>query len=222
MRPARAASWRRPRTRRARPANTWVSVALTYRGLEALGVPQDSLDSFAWEFRQGMAARRRRSATRARAPRALGAAARNERRARRAHGARARPGRARGRARRAPATALRASCRASRRSGARTATRSRTGTEPFGFRDGIGHPAIEGSGIPGTNPREAPFKAGEFVLGYPDETGGFPPMPQPEVLGRNGTYVVFRKLHQRVAAFRALPEGQRAQPRGARSSSRRR
>ena len=27
-------------------------------------------------------------------------------------------------------------------------------------------------------------------------------MPQPEVLGRNGTYVVFRKLHQRVAAFR--------------------
>ena len=27
-------------------------------------------------------------------------------------------------------------------------------------------------------------------------------MTQPEVLGRNGTYVVFRKLHQRVAAFR--------------------
>ena len=37
--------------------DTWVSVALTYPGLEALGVPQDSLDSFAWEFRQGMAAR---------------------------------------------------------------------------------------------------------------------------------------------------------------------
>ena len=27
-------------------------------------------------------------------------------------------------------------------------------------------------------------------------------MPRPEVLGKNGTYVVFRKLHQRVAAFR--------------------
>ena len=38
-------------------ADTWVSVALTYTGLNALGVPQDSLDSFAWEFRQGMAAR---------------------------------------------------------------------------------------------------------------------------------------------------------------------
>jgi len=27
-------------------------------------------------------------------------------------------------------------------------------------------------------------------------------MPQPEVLGRNGTYAVVRKLHQRVEAFR--------------------
>src|SRR5215471_19977787 len=38
-------------------ADTWVSVALTYQGLKALGVPNDSLDSFAWEFQQGMAAR---------------------------------------------------------------------------------------------------------------------------------------------------------------------
>src|SRR5262245_32780383 len=38
-------------------ADTWVSVALSYQGLKALGVPQESLDSFAWEFRQGMAAR---------------------------------------------------------------------------------------------------------------------------------------------------------------------
>ena len=38
-------------------ADTWVSLALTYHGLKALGVPQHSLDSFAWEFRQGMAAR---------------------------------------------------------------------------------------------------------------------------------------------------------------------
>ena len=38
-------------------ADTWVSVALTYQGLKALGVPQESLDSFSWEFRQGMASR---------------------------------------------------------------------------------------------------------------------------------------------------------------------
>jgi Dyp-type peroxidase family len=72
----------------------------------------------------------------------------------------------------------------------------------FGFADGIGHPAVEGSGIPGTNPYEVPLKAGEFVLGYEDETHNLPPIPQPEVLGRNGTYAVFRKLHTRVAAFR--------------------
>jgi len=33
--------------------HAWVSVAFTYQGLKALGVPQDSLDSFVPEFRQG-------------------------------------------------------------------------------------------------------------------------------------------------------------------------
>ena len=35
----------------------WVTVAFTHEGLKALGVPQESLDSFAPEFREGMAAR---------------------------------------------------------------------------------------------------------------------------------------------------------------------
>ena len=73
--------------------------------------------------------------------------------------------------------------------------------EAFGFRDGISHPAVEGSGIPGSNPQEAPLKAGEFILGHVDETGDLAPVPQPDALGRNGTYVVFRKLYQDVAAF---------------------
>lgn len=77
-----------------------------------------------------------------------------------------------------------------------------TEREHFGFKDGISHPAVEGSGIPGSNPQERPLKAGEFVLGYPDEGGSLPVMPSPEVLGRNGTYIVSRKLRQRVAAFR--------------------
>jgi Dyp-type peroxidase family len=76
------------------------------------------------------------------------------------------------------------------------------GREQFGFKDSISEPAVEGTGILGSNPHEAPLKAGEFVLGYEDENGDLPPIPQPEVLGRNGTYVAFRKLHQRVAAFR--------------------
>src|SRR6188472_2977772 len=41
----------------------------------------------------------------------------------------------------------------------------------FGYKDGISHPDIEGSGIPPTNPAKAPFKAGKFVLGYPNESG---------------------------------------------------
>src|SRR5204863_6894604 len=45
----------RPSTDPARDA--WITAAFTYQGLKALGVPQDSLDSFAPEFRQGMAAR---------------------------------------------------------------------------------------------------------------------------------------------------------------------
>ena len=38
-------------------ANAWLSVALTFRGLQALDVPNASLDSFSPEFREGMAAR---------------------------------------------------------------------------------------------------------------------------------------------------------------------
>lgn len=55
-----------------------------------------------------------------------------------------------------------------------------SGREPFGFRDSISHPAIEGSGFPGTNSHERPLER-EFLLGYPDETGGFPPMPHPDI-----------------------------------------
>ena len=39
------------------PDTTSVTVAFTYQGLTALGVPQASLDSFTPEFREGMAAR---------------------------------------------------------------------------------------------------------------------------------------------------------------------
>ena len=37
-------------------------------------------------------------------------------------------------------------------------------------------------------------------------------MPRPEVLGKNGTYVVFRKLHQRVAAFRQYLKANSSSP----------
>src|SRR5262245_27005818 len=42
-----------------KPANAWLSVAISYAGLEALGLPQSSLGSFPEAFRVGMAARAR-------------------------------------------------------------------------------------------------------------------------------------------------------------------
>jgi Dyp-type peroxidase family len=181
-------------------ADTWVSVALTYGGFKALGVPQEALDSFSWEFRQGMAARAKDLGdTGESAPenweKPLGtgdvhvilvAVSPDEGRL--------------------EAVLERARKSYREMTGIEAIWRQNchalpTETEPFGFRDGISHPAIEGSGVPGSNPREQPFKAGEFVLGYPDEMGGVQKIV-PEVLGRNGTYIVFRKLHQRVAEFR--------------------
>ena len=191
-------------------ADTWVSMALTYQGLKALGVPQDSLDSFAWEFRQGMAARAKELRdTGESSPEnweqplgttdvhvVLVAVSPDREKLE---------------------TAL---------DHARKAYQEMTGIEaiwrqdchalpnekePFGFRDGISHPAIEGSGIPGTNLGEQPLKAGEFVLGYADEMGGVQ-KTVPELLGRNGTYIVFRKLHQRVAEFRQYLEANSTSP----------
>jgi Dyp-type peroxidase family len=181
--------------------DAWVGVALTYQGLKALGVPQSSLDSFAPEFQQGMAARAQSLGDNGKsspehwekplgspdvhvvmtalAPSSEQLAAAFER-ARKAY------------AELKGITAIwRQDCHVL--PGER---------EAFGFKDGISHPAIEGSGIPGTNPHEHPLKPGEFVLGYPDEMGEGSAVPQPNVLGRNGTYIVFRKLHQRVAEFR--------------------
>ena len=83
--------------------------------------------------------------------------------------------------------------------------------EHFGFADPISQPPIEGAdtpwypgdGVQEPDGRWRPLKPGEFLLGYEDETG--PPgtqAPDPFELRVNGTYMVFRKLYQDVAAFR--------------------
>jgi Dyp-type peroxidase family len=181
--------------------DTSITVAFSYPGLEALGVPRTSLDSFAPEFREGMRARAgllgdvgESSPEHWEPP--LGSADVHV------------------------AIAALASDSARLEAAAELARQARTelpgvevvwrqdcyqlatGRTSFGFKDGIGQPAVEGSGKPSTSPREPPLKAGEIILGYPDETGELPPMPMPEVLGRNGTYVVFRKLHTKVATYR--------------------
>ncbi len=181
--------------------DAWITVAFTHQGLKALGVPQASLDSFAPEFQQGMAVRAAGlgdlgpsspenweyplgtpdvhvalAALSPDVPR-LQAVVERARRARH------------------------------ELSGveliwSQDCYQLPTGRTSFGFKDGIGQPAVEGSGMPPSDPTDKPLKAGEIILGYPDETGELPPMPTPDVLGRNGTYIVFRKLHTKVAAYR--------------------
>ena len=74
--------------------------------------------------------------------------------------------------------------------------------EHFGYRDRLTTPVIEGMGIeasPGSTP---PSKAGEFFLGYPDESGLIPVQPQPGVLSKNGSFLAYRKMREHVGAFR--------------------
>jgi Dyp-type peroxidase family len=87
------------------------------------------------------------------------------------------------------------------------------GFEHFGYRDGVSQPGIRGltrrsttnpdQGLPGQDL----LWPGEFVFGYPGQDpgdavkpGAPPPMAAPWL--RNGSYMVFRRLEQRVPEFR--------------------
>jgi deferrochelatase/peroxidase EfeB len=197
-----------PSERDTRP---WVSVAITFEGLKVLGVPQESLDSFPFEFRQGMAARAEEVGdvgvdAPANWERPLGS--------RDVHVllAALAPDKAQ-----LDAAIAEAQTDYEHLTGVKLVWRQECHSLPgdceaFGFRDGIAHPPVEGSGIPGSNPKEEPVKAGEFVLGYPDETNNVPRIPRPAVLGRNGTFVAFRKLNQDVAAFRRYVRANASSP----------
>src|SRR3954464_9152389 len=181
--------------------DAWITAAFTHGGLEALGFPRPSLGSSAPEFRQGMAAR---------APELGDVGESSPEHWEKPLGspdvhvalAAISPDAAR-----LQAVVDKAQRAQQELAGVEVIWRQDcyqlpTGRTSFGFKDGIGQPSVEGSGRPSSNPKERPLKAGEIILGYPDETGELPPMPTPDVLGRNGTYLVFRKLHTRVAAYR--------------------
>ncbi len=76
------------------------------------------------------------------------------------------------------------------------------GREHFGFADGLSQPFVPG--VHGQQrDGEDPIATGEIVLGYQNAYGKLPqsPMLGDHDLGRNGTYLVFRKLDQDVVRF---------------------
>ena len=103
--------------------------------------------------------------------------------------------------------------------------------EPFGFADGVSQPIINGSFRAARDPDPLHLvEPGEFILGYPDNRGNFPPSPHlscqfdPEQqlpigngqwdfdapiecadrdLGRNGSFLVIRQLAQHVDDFQS-------------------
>jgi Dyp-type peroxidase family len=90
--------------------------------------------------------------------------------------------------------------------------------EHFGFTDGISNPVFEGQFdaeetrklvigqgklVPDGNGKSSwePLATGEFLLGHPDEAQEVPGSSMPDILVRNGTFLVYRKLHQYVRSF---------------------
>jgi Dyp-type peroxidase family len=181
-------------------ANAWLAIGISYAGFEAIGVPRDSLQSFPEAFRVGMAARARQLGDEGvNDPKNwerpfgtgevhIGLSAFSDSEEKRRY--------------------VLAIAREQYEgfSGLSVVHSQDFGAQPgdlnpLGYKDGIDQPPIEGSGVEPLPGQGRPIKAGEFILGYPGEAGVPLPMPQPDILGRNGTYVGLRKYQSRVGAF---------------------
>ncbi len=192
----------------------WITLAFTWNGLRALGVSEDSLASFPDAFREGMAARADiLGDTGSNHPDNWGGGlagddlhaiailfARNEAEHRRC-------------------TTVHAELVA-RCPGVRVLSHLDLNATPpfdyahdhFGFRDRLSQPVIEGSGEEPTPGSGEALKAGEFILGYPDEEGFVTNVPQPEELSRNGSYMAYRRLQEHVGLFRSYLNEQASTP----------
>ncbi|QIE41219.1 peroxidase [Rhodobacteraceae bacterium SC52] len=97
-----------------------------------------------------------------------------------------------------------------------------TPREHFGLTDGIGDPVFEGQYPPelekeavigrgkwmGRETGWQPLATGEFLLGHPDESQELPPAAMPPNVMQNGSFMVFRKLHENVGSFNAFIDTQ--------------
>jgi deferrochelatase/peroxidase EfeB len=180
--------------------DAWIAVAITYTGLVALGLPGESLRSFPEAFRVGMAAR---------ADILLDRGENDPKNWTQPFGS----------GRIHIAVSIFSDTQEKWLRTVELARRQRNGISgitvlatqdfgaqpgdlnPMGYKDSIGQPAIEGSGVDPLPGQGRPIKAGEFILGYPGEAGVPLAMLQPDVLGRNGTFLGLRKYQARVGAF---------------------
>ena len=186
------------------PDARWITIAFTWNGLRALGLDEASLASFPDEFKQGMAARAEiLGITGANHPdKWLGDLANPELHAIAILFARDETERERCRKEHANYLAQLPGVQLLSSLDLAAIPPYDYPHEHFGYRDRLSHPIIEGLGeepVPGP---ETPLKAGEFFLGYIDESGITPVMPKPEVLSRNGSYIAYLRMEEHVGAFR--------------------
>src|SRR6516165_4003723 len=182
----------------------WVTIAFTWNGLRALGVDEAALATFPQEFRDGMVARAKMLGdTGANAPvHWVDKTASPDLHAIAILFARDASERARCAVDHAK---LIAECK-----GVEVLSALDVAATPpfdyahdhFGYRDRLSQPVIEGSGEEPTPGSGAPLKAGEFILGYPDEKGPPAHLPQPAILSHNGSYMAYRRLEEHVGRFR--------------------
>ncbi|MCZ6774674.1 MAG: peroxidase [Proteobacteria bacterium] len=98
-----------------------------------------------------------------------------------------------------------------------------TPKEHFGYTDGISNPFFEGtltnpayvlgSGkptrkSPGSLSGWEPLETGEFIMGHRDEARELPDSPIPRLLSYNGSFLIYRKLHENVGSFNRYIEEQ--------------
>jgi deferrochelatase/peroxidase EfeB len=217
------------------PPPTMLQVAFTSEGLRVLGIPERIRTQFSLEFMEGMTG----SADRTRRLGDVGPSDPQHWRwgvdEQRPHAALllyALPGRLQ-----AWLSSVQASLTGVCETIAQLQTSDMGGVEPFGFIDGISQPQPDWTRQQPAQDLLRPTYSnltslGEFVLGYPNEYGLYTPRPlldpgddptgalpnaedaaDKKDLGRNGSYLVVRQLHQDVSGFwRALDRYAGGQP----------